>query len=165
MTHTGIRLTLLLIILFFSAPAQGQEEEAAVDIITGAGISNEGLSGSAGIEMTMLGLVTGLRASAHGFLKGSGSFVSETALLAGYRHTERSFSSSITLGYSLAGYRCLGDAEACSRYSGGLYSGLTGQLQLTKMFGRRAGLTLSGFAVLNKRSDIYTAMLMFNFRL
>lgn len=159
-----MKVILFFFMLIICPAAIAQEEDAFADVFAGAGAGNHGVSAAGGVDMVMLGLVTGLRASAHGFA-GSDSLAAEGALLVGYKLTERSFNVSVSAGYSLAGYKCTGDKEQCAGYRSGLYSGITGQLQVTKMLGNRAGVGVWGFTVFNKRADIYSGMLMLSYRL
>lgn len=155
---------MVLIMLLTCCSAAAQEEEAFADVFAGAGVSSNGVSAAGGVDMCMLGLVTGMRGSMHGFA-GSDSLVSEAALLVGYKLTEESFNVSVSAGYSFAGYKCTENKEVCAGNRGGTYSGVTGQLQLVKMLGSRTGVGVWAFAVFNKRSDIYSGMLMFSYRL
>jgi hypothetical protein len=158
---------ILLSVACYSQDVPHSEEEAFADMFVGAGVSNEGVATGATVEMCMFGISTGLRATVHGFMPGPGLQAGEIGLLAGYKHARGRFHISFSGGYSLTVYSSdpVTNPELKSSRKGGSYSGITGQVQMVRKFSERTGLGLLGFANFNKRSDLYGAMLMFNFAL
>jgi hypothetical protein len=158
----------MVFILLFTAcsgyaqRSDGDEGNPAVDVLLGAGISNEGLAYGGAVEMNIFGITMGARASMHGGPAGfSRHEVKEIGILAGYGCMGERYSLSVSGGYSFTSYKCTGtDSYACMTYPKGNNWGPTGQVKLVAKLSERTGLGLLGFGNFNKREDIYGAMLM-----
>jgi hypothetical protein len=143
------------------------DEEAMAGVMAGAGWSNEGLSYGLNLEMSMFGIITGIRGSISGGLFGTGEHhAAEMALLAGYGQTKGRVHTGFSFGVSRTSYRCMSPtSENCGRYEEGGFWGATGQLSFSVLLSDHTGIGLIGFSNLNKRSDLYGAMAGVYYRL
>lgn len=143
------------------------DEEATAGLTAGAGWSNEGMSYGLNFEFGMFGIITSLRGSISGGTFGSGEHrAGEMGLLLGYGHVKGRANTGFSIGLSRTSYKCVSSiSDHCNPYNGGSFWGATGQFTCSVLLSDHTGLGILGFANLNKRSDLYGALMGFYYRL